>query len=95
MAVTAAVIGVAATVASTAYSRTAQHDASVKAQHEQAKGRQIQEDAKAQQDATLAARAQRQQQLAMSGGGYDSTIQTSPLGLSSGAPAATRSKLGE
>lgn len=85
MAVTAAVIGVAATVASTAYASTRQHDAKVAADHQASRAQKQQEDAKAQQDATLAARAQRVQQQALSGGGYDSTIGTSPLGLSGGA----------
>jgi Tfp pilus assembly protein PilE len=98
MAVTAAVIGVAATVASTAYSRTAQHDAKVDAQHQAARAQQGQEDIKKQQEVTAAARAARAQQQAMAGGSYASTIGTSPLGLSGGSGSGattTREKLGE
>jgi hypothetical protein len=47
-----------------------------------ARAKQNQQDATVQADVTRAARAARQRQLALQGGGYDSTIGTSPLGLS-------------
>lgn len=94
-AITAALIAAAATAATVAAQRNAARKAHQNQMDQQADARQQQEDAKTQQDATLAARAQRQQQLSMSGGGYDNTIGTSPLGLSSPAGLSTRSKLGE
>ena len=53
------------------------------------------DDEKAKVDAGQAIRAQRARQKALlaSGGGYGSTIHTSPLGLSSNAPG--KSKLGD
>jgi uncharacterized protein HemX len=84
MAVTGALIAVAATVGTTMYSRSAQRDAKIQANHQEATAKQNVANTAAQKEATMAARAQRAQQQAMAGGGYDSTINTSPLGLAGG-----------
>lgn len=89
MAVTAALVTVAATVGTTMYARQEQRDAKKDQRDEMAKNRQQQEDAKTQQETAMAARAQRARMNALAGGGYNSTIKTSPLGLSSGGTGKT------
>lgn len=98
-AITAALIAAAATVAATATTigvqRSDARDARIDQSHRMGQARQDAADAQTQQQVTMAARAARQRQLSMSGGGYGSTIQTSPLGLSGGTADAQKTKLGE
>jgi len=84
MAVTAiaAAVTVAATSASIASSRNEARKAHQDQMDQVAQARTDQKNSQIQADVTRAARAARQRQLALQGGGYDSTISTSPLGLS-------------
>ncbi len=89
-AITAALIGAAVAAGTTLYARHEQRESRIDANKQQAKARQGVEDAKAQQDATMTARAARARQLSMASGGYESTIATSPLGLSGGDTGKTQ-----
>jgi len=96
-AITAALIAAAATVAATATTigvqRSDARDARIDQSHRLDKAKQDAADAQTQQQVTLAARAARARQMSLAGGGYDSTVNTSPLGLSAGG-AAPKDKLG-
>jgi hypothetical protein len=91
----AAGVSAATAAGTTLAQRDAARDARIDQSHRLDQAKQDAEDAKTQKEVTLAARAARAQQVALSGGGYDSTINTSPLGLSSRGLGGTKEKLGE
>jgi Flp pilus assembly protein TadB len=94
----AAGVSAAAAAGTTIAQRNAARDARIDQSHRLDQAKQDEENAKIQKDTATAARAARAQQQALAGGGYQSTIGTSPLGLSGGAGTSmspTKEKLGE